>query len=167
MNVDEYNYILNGRVNLFDSHSTTAKILNNDPRLYNENDRNTISRVYSGTSVSETFFSKENINLIQEGIINTVFNRSNGIYEIGKQSDQELNIIMRSIYLQEGKNLNYDIKTQVRELNTQVIKWCVDEIIKNIKQYMEYKKSVSTLPMPMEHSLLLSQKGTKSLELKY
>jgi hypothetical protein len=167
MNVDEYNYILNGRVNLFDSHSTTAKILNNDPRLYNENDRNTISRVYSGTSVSETFFSKENINLIQEGIINTVFNRSNGVYEIGKQSDQELNIIMRSIYLQEGKNLNYDIKTQVRELNTQVIKWCVDEIIKNIKQYMEYKKSVSTLPMPMEHSLLLSQKGTKSLELKY
>lgn len=167
MDVDEYNYILNGRVNLFDSHSTTAKILNNDPRLYNENNLNTISRVYSGTCVSETFFSKENINLIQEGIINTVFNRSNGLYEIGKQSDQELNIIMRSIYLQEGKNLNYDIKTQVRELNTQVIKWCVDEIIKNIKQYMEYKKSVSTLPMPMEHSLLLSQKGTKSLELKY
>ncbi len=167
MDVDEYNYILNGRVNLFDSHSTTAKILNNDPRLYNENNLNTISRVYSGTCVSETFFSKENINLIQEGIINTVFNRSNGLYEISKQSDQELNIIMRSIYLQEGKNLNYDIKTQVRELNTQVIKWCVDEIIKNIKQYMEYKKSVSTLPMPMEHSLLLSQKGTKSLELKY
>jgi len=167
MNVDEYNYILNGRVNLFDSHSTTAKILNNDPRLYNENNINTISRVYSGTSVSETFFSKDNINLIQEGIINTVYNRSNGSYEIGKQSDQELNIIMRSIYLQEGKNLNYDIKTQVRQLNTQVIKWCVDEIIKNIKQYIEYKKSVSTLPMPMEHSLLLSQKGTKSLELKY
>lgn len=167
MNADEYNYILNGRVNLFDSHSKTAKIPNNHPGLYNENNLNTINRVYSGTCVSETFFSKENIDIIQEGIINTVYNRTNGLYDIGKQSDQELNIIMRSIYLQEGKNLNYDIKTQVRDLNTNVIKWCVEEIIKNVKQYMEYKKSVSTLPMPMEHSLLLSQKGTKSLELKY
>lgn len=167
MNVDEYNYILNGRINLFDSHATTAKIMNNHPALYNENNLNTISRVYSGTCVSETFFSKENINIIQEGIINSVFNKSKGLYNIGKQSDQELNIIMRSIYLQNGKNLNFDIKTQVRELNTLVISWCVEEIIKNIKQYMEYKKAVSTLPMPMEHSLLLSQKGTKSLELKY
>lgn len=167
MNADEYNYILNGRVNLFDSQSKTAKIYNNHPGLYNENNLNTINRVYTGTGVSETFFSKENIDIIQEGIINTVYNRSNGSYEIGKQSDQELNIIMRSIYLQEGKNLNYDIMTQVRELNTKVIKWCVDEVIKNIKQYIEYKRSVSTLPMPMEHSLLLSQKGTKTLELNY
>jgi len=167
MNPDEYNYILNGRVNLFDSHSKTAKIPNNHPALYNENNLNTINRVYSGTCVSETFFSKDNINLIQEGIINTIYNKSNGLYDIGKQSEQELNIIMRSIYLQEGKNLNYDIKQQVLKLNTSVINWCVNEIIKNIKQYMEYKKSVSTLPMPMEHSLLLSQKGTKTLELKY
>lgn len=167
MNNDEYNYILNGRINLFDSQSKTAKIQNNHPSLYNENNLNTINRVYSGNCVSETFFSADNINIIQQGIINTVYNRSNGLYDIGKQSEQELNIIMRSIYLQEGKNLNFDIKSQVLKLNTSVIDWCVTEIIKNIKQYNEYKRSVSTLPMPMEHSLLLSQKGTKTLELNY
>ena len=46
---------------------------------------------------------------------------------------------MRSMYLQYAKNLNYDIKEQVKELNTMVIRWCVDEIIKNVKQYIGYK----------------------------
>jgi hypothetical protein len=70
------------------------------------------------------------------------------------------------MYLQYAKNLNYDIKEQVKELNTMVIRWCVDEIIKNVKQYIGYKKSISTLPLPLEHSLLPSQKGTKTLEIK-
>jgi hypothetical protein len=73
---------------------------------------------------------------------------------------------MRSIYFQNSKNLNFDLMAQVKELNTLVIRWCVDEIIKNVKQYIEYKKSVSTLPLPLEHSQLPSQKGTKILEIK-
>ena len=73
---------------------------------------------------------------------------------------------MRSMYFQYGKNLNHNIIEQIKELNTLVIRWSVDEIIKNIKQYIEYKKSISTLPMPMERAVLPSQKGTKTLEIK-
>jgi len=91
---------------------------------------------------------------------------SEGEYKIGRQSEQELIIVMRSMYFQHSKNLNFNIKEQVKELNTLVIRWCVDEIIKNIRQYIGYKKSISTLPLPMEHSLLPSQKGTKTLEIK-
>jgi hypothetical protein len=167
MNNEEYNYILNGRVNLFDNKSKTYKIPNNHIGLYNPKNLETISRNYSGNCLSERFFSRENIDIIQQGIINSVYNRSNGEFNIGKQSEQELSIVMRSIYLEKGKNLNFNIKEQLKELNTYVIEWCVNEIITNIKQYVEYKKNVSTLRMPMENPLLASQKGLKTLELNY
>lgn len=159
-------YILNGRINLFDENAKSSKILNNNPQFYNEKNISSINRNISGNCVSEIYFSQDNMNIIQEGIYNSVYNTSEGQYKIGKQSEQELKIIMRSFYLQYAKNLNFDLKEQVKELNTMVIRWCVDEIIKNIKQYIEYKKSVSTLPLPLEHSQLPSQKGTKILEIK-
>lgn len=165
----DYKYILNGRVNLFENDRTTTgtyKISNDNVNLYTENTLNSISRMYAGNCVSEIFFSNENKNIIQQGIINSVHNISDGEYRIGRQSDQELIIVMRSIYFQHSKNLNFNLQEQVKELNTLVIRWCVDEIIKNIKQYIGYKKSISTLPLPLEHSLLPSQKGTKTLEIK-
>jgi hypothetical protein len=167
--MDYYKYILNGRVNLFDKDAKTAKtakIMNNDPYLYKENVANTVNRLYSGNCLSELYFSKENINIIQEGIINSVYNKSNGKYNISRQSDNELIIVMRSIYFQHGKNLNFNINEQIKELNTLVIQWCVDEIISNVKQYLEYKKTVSTLPLPLERAQLPSQKGSKTLEIK-
>ena len=169
MNYSENNdfNILNGRVNILDSTiDETSKIYNNEPQLYNEKNVNIINRNFSGNCISELFFSRENVEIIQKGIINSVFNKSNGEYIISNQSEQELKIIMRSMYFQYGKNLNYDIIEQIKELNTLVIRWSVDEIIKNIKQYIEYKKSISTLPMPMERAVLPSQKGTKTLEIK-
>lgn len=162
----DYRYILNGRINLFDDKASSSKIPNNHPQFYNEKNISTINRNIAGNCVSEIYFSQENLDIIQEGIIKSVYNNSQGQFKIGKQSEQELKIIMRSIYFQYAKNLNFDLKEQVRELNTMVIRWCVDEIIKNVKQHLEYKKSVSTLPLPLEHSQLPSQKGTKILEIK-
>ena len=159
-------YILNGRINLLDDNAKTSKIWNNNPLLYNEKISNIVNRNYSSTCLAETYFSKDNINIIQEGIINAVYNKSNGKYTIGKQSEDELMIVMRSIYFQYGKNLNFNINDQIKELNTLVIRWCVDEILSNIKQYIEFRKNVSTLPMPLEHAQLPSQKGTKTLEIK-
>jgi len=163
----DYNkYILNGRVNLFDNNQTSYKINNSSLNLYTEKTANTVNRLYSGNCLSEMYFSKENIDIIQQGIINSVYNKSNGEFSIGKQSEQELSIVMRSIYLQYSKNLNFNINEQILDLNTRVIRWCVDEIITNIKQYMDYRKNVSTMPMPLEHAQLPSQKGTKTLEIK-
>jgi len=164
--MEEYKYILNGRVNLFDNKSSSTKILNNNPNLYVPEYTIKAGKLATGNCVSELYFSQKNIQIIQEGIINSVFNKTEGKFYIGKQNEQELMIIMRSIYFQHSKNLNYDIISQVKELNTLVINWSVDEIIKNIKQYVGFKKSVSTLPLPLEHSQLPSQKGTKTLEVK-
>ena len=150
-------FILNGRVNLFDNNYNTSKLNNNI---------NIDNKYIKGNCVSDIYFSNENLEIVQYGIINSVYNKSNGSYTISRQSDNELIIIMRSIYFQYGKNLNFNINEQIKELNTLVINWSVDEIISNIKQYLDYRKNVSTLPVPLEHAQLPSQKGTKTLEIK-
>jgi hypothetical protein len=72
---------------------------------------------------------------------------------------------MRSIYFQYGKNLENNIVEQVLELNTKVIEWCVPEIISNITQSQKYISDISTMPVPLERSVLPSTKGTKTLDV--
>jgi hypothetical protein len=73
---------------------------------------------------------------------------------------------MRSIYLQYSKNLPTKVIEQVRELNKKVLDWSVKEVLSNLKQFQKYKKDVSTMPIPLERSPLITTKGTKTLELK-
>ena len=68
------------------------------------------------------------------------YRKSNGEYTIGRQSDVELKIIMRSIYLQNSKNLATDVAGQIRELNRLVANEAVPSIIVNIEQYLGYKQ---------------------------
>ena len=87
------------------------------------------------------------------------------LFNIGRQKDDELKIVMRSIYFQYSKNLPNNIKEQVLDLNTRVIDWCVPEIISNIKQTQRYIRDISTMPVPLERSVLPSGKGLKNLDV--
>ena len=115
--------------------------------------------------VSKVYFSMENIDILQTGIRNKILNDTNGQYSIGRQKDNELKIVMRSIYFQHAKNQSTNITQQVLELNTRVIEWCVPEIISNIKQSQRYIKDISTMPVPLERSVLPSRKGLKTLDV--
>jgi len=99
--------------------------------------------------------------LIQDEIIKQVFNQTR--YVITRQSDMNLQIIMRSIYLQYGKNLPCQIKEQVLELNKEVIKECLKIIIPNIQQTIGYRNDINKLPVTMDRSLNVSVKGSKTL----
>jgi hypothetical protein len=112
------------------------------------------------------FFSCNNIDVLQEGIRYKVYQLSNGKHVIGRQSDKDLKVVMRSIYLQYSKNLSTDILSQVRELNRQVLTWCTNEVFSNVQQYDKYVVDVSTLPMPMERSTIATTKGSRILERK-
>ena len=50
--------------------------------------------------LSDTFFSSQNIQLLQNSIRAGVYNMSNGKFTIGPQDCDTLKIIMRSIFLQ-------------------------------------------------------------------
>jgi hypothetical protein len=154
---------LNGRVNALTPVNNYNFIATAE--IPTENTANIISRNMNCTDVSSIFFSDNNVNLLQTGIYNKILNISAGKYNIGRQSDTDLKIIMRSIYFQYGKNAPNNIKEQVLELNTRVIDWCVPEILANIKQSDKYIMDISTLPIPLDRSILPTQKGLRTLEM--
>lgn len=127
---------------------------------------NSTTRTYKVNCLSSLYFSQMNIDILQEGLRLRVLNDTNGEFNIGKQNETELKIIMRSIYYQHGKNNMNDIINQTKILNGFVLDWASNEIITNIKQFVNYKNNIGTLPMPMDHGSLVSNKGTKTLELK-
>lgn len=118
-----------------------------------------ISNIVVPNSVSRTFFSNDNTEQLQKRIIDRVFETSN--HRIGKQSYEELQIIMKSIYLQYSKNLPTNIQEQVNELNNMVVDECVNRIVPNVLQYIGYLKDISS-PIPiMPRSQNVSNKGYK------
>lgn len=155
--------LINGRVNAYDNNLNYD--LKKAVNKATEHQTNIISRNLNCTGVSKIFFSEDNINLLQRGIRNKILNDTQGKYNIGRQKDEELKIVMRSIYYQHGKNQSTNINGQVLDLNTRVIEWCVPEIISNIKQSEKYIQDISTMPVPLERSVLPSKKGLKTLDV--
>ena len=107
------------------------------------NDR-LITNTLNSNPLSKVYFNPNNIATIQSAIINKVYQTSNGQYSIGRQNEQQLLIIMRSIYLQFGKNREYNIQEQVNELNNMVVEECVRIIIPNIQQQQGYIDDISS-----------------------
>lgn len=157
----------NGRIDLL-SELPTFNIPNFQTRQVNNNRyaKEAIAGQLSSNDVSSLFFSPKNIDALQEAIRYRVYVETQGKYTIGRQSDQELKIVMRSTYFQYGLNNNSDIVSQVRVLNSKVLDWVVPEVLSNVLQHAKYKMDASTLPMPMDRAPLMSSKGTKVLEIK-
>ena len=115
-------------------------------------------------ALSDAFFSRANVVLIQNGIRRYVFDRSQPKgYMIDDQSVDELKIIMRALYYQYAKNLPHDIPGQVDELNRRVIAWSGPHILSAVDHYVYYLKDIDTMPVPLAHPTLLSSAGSKSL----
>jgi hypothetical protein len=115
------------------------------------------------TELNQLYFSKANMNIIQNKIRYKVYLNTEKKHIIDNQSDVELEIVMRSVYLQNSPNLPNQIKEQIVYLNDLVTNWCVEKIIPEIYQYFGYLKEVSHMPVPIEHPVNISSKGTKNL----
>jgi hypothetical protein len=118
-----------------------------------------ISNIVQPNAVSRTFFSNDNVERIQRQIVDQVYKESQ--QQIGRQSYQELQVVMKSIYLQYGRNLPTNIEEQVQTLNKYVIDECVHIIVPNVLQYRKYIEDI-TSPVPvMPRSQNVSNKGYK------
>lgn len=118
------------------------------------------------SQVSQLFYSKKNIQALQEGIRYLVYDRSGGRHRIGEQSNDELIIIMKTMYLTHGKNQIYNVLEQVRELNKKVLDFAVPDIIQQLDMYDKYRHDQAFLPTPIDRSLNTSIKGERSLEMR-
>ncbi len=119
--------------------------------------------IQESSTLSHVFFSRQNLNLIQDMIRYNVYIKSNKKHVIDRQSDVNLEIIMRSIYLQHSPNLPNKIKEQIQYLNNLVTDYCVEQILPEVDQYLGYLSEIQYMPMPIELPRNLSSKGSRSL----
>jgi len=120
-----------------------------------------VKHIHSESKVASVFFSKQNVDIVQDGIRYAVFKKTKDV--IGQQSEPELQIVMRSIYLQYAKNLNDNIVSQVKDLNSKVLDYTVTHISNQLSNYKQYTKDISTMPVPLERSKNMSSVGTKNI----
>lgn len=116
------------------------------------------------------FMSPANIDSVHDGIRYQVYLRSNHRHVIDRQSDTEVVAIMRSVFLQHGRNTTCkdggaDI-AEVRRLNSIVIDYSVERILAEIDIYLTYRKDIQQLPTPMTRGEFASNKGTRSLVVR-
>jgi len=117
--------------------------------------------------LSKTFFGPENTKILQNAIRKEVYDRSKEKHwVIDEQSADELQIVMRSLFLQYAKNLEYDLPGQIQDLNALVINWCVPRIMSEIGMYQYYLEDISKMPIPLQHPVSQSSAGTKSLPFR-
>lgn len=141
---------------------STEKV-SNSPQLYNVSQ---ISGNMEENEVSDLFFSKKNLQALQNGIRYLVYKRSNEKHIIGEQSVTELILIMRSLYVRYGQNLMYNVVDQVRKLNERVLEFAVPKILAELEMYEMYLKDKASLPVPLDRGTNVSSKGEKVLEFK-
>jgi hypothetical protein len=127
--------------------------------------RNATEGLWDATPLSRVFFSRENIQIIQNGIRAGVYHRSNGQYVIGSQDCDSIQIIMRSVFLQYSANQPTNIPHQIEELNKIVFNYCIQQVYSEAQGYMKYVDDVSTLVVPIAHPVQASN-NDRQLELK-
>jgi hypothetical protein len=127
--------------------------------------RNPTEGLWDNTDLSKTFFSQQNIRIIQNGIRAGVYRKSNGQYVISDQDGDTLKIIMRSVFLQHAANQPTSVQQQVEQLNKIVWDYCIHQVYSEAIGYHKYLEDASTMYKPMDPPVM-SQNNDKQLELK-
>ncbi len=121
------NFASNGRVDILGPIGPQFQLSDKIPIKQCVSFRDALTGQWTDTLLSCTFFSKENIQILQNAIRKGVYDRSNGQYVIAPQNCNELKIIMRSIFLQHANNLPCDIKNQIITLNNLVTEFPIGQ----------------------------------------
>jgi hypothetical protein len=154
----------NGRVELMKSEDLTQYKLFSEPKKTKSDfNKMAIKNIHSENPLSEMYFCQSNVDILQDGIRYLVYQKTNKKHIIGKQSEHDLMIIMRSIYLQYAQNLPYNLVEQVKILNSKVLDYAVPTILREMNQFVNYKNDIGKLPIPLERSKNVSSAGSKVL----
>jgi len=158
-----YNQFKNGRVTLDSDNIKDMKMIDHSGERMNNFQVEALYGIQETSKLNQLFFSKKNMENIQNMIRYNVYLKSENKFIIDKQSDIELEIIMRAMYLQYSPNLPNQITEQIKYLNKLVCDWSVEQIIPEVQQYFGYMKEIEYMPMPIDLPLNLSSKGSRSL----
>jgi hypothetical protein len=156
----------NGRINIMSPDTKSLfKMYDKIPANQCVTLRNPTEGLWDDTILSKVFFSRENIQILQNGIRAGVFHISKKQYIIGEQDCDSLKVIMRSVFLQNAANLPTNITEQVENLNKMVLDFCIPQVYSEAQGYLKYIDDASTLVVPISHPVM-SNTSDKTLEFK-
>ena len=161
------NVNFNGRVNLIDQPNTDALF-----GLYDKNKsaqtsfRDALKGVKQDNKLSISFFSKQNIQIIQNGLRSGVHKMSQKQYVIGEQSYDNIKLIMQDAYYEHSLNHPTNIAAQIDVINHKIFEKYVPKLYGEYVGYINYRNDVSTIKEPMVYPKQSGDKDFKNLEYK-
>lgn len=160
------NRVNNGRVDIKTPNTSTLfQMYDKIPANQCVTFRNATEGLWTSSSLSQVFFSQQNIQIIQNGIRAGIYQMSNGQYIISPQDCDSLKIVMRSVFLQYSANLPNNITQQVAQLNKIVLDYCIQQVYSEAQGYMKYIDDASTLVVPISHPVMAND-NDRQLEFK-
>jgi hypothetical protein len=128
--------------------------------------RDLIGHQHSETPLNTIFFSEQNLDVIQKGIQEQVYLMSGNKFNIDRQSDDELKIIMRSYYLSFAQNNPQTIAKDLDSLNKRVIGYAAAKVYSEVDFHMFYLKDLQDFAPPIANPMNVHAYGTRTGELK-
>jgi hypothetical protein len=135
-------------------------VLGDDPR------RDLVGSMHKETPLNAVFFSLANIDGLQQAIHDQVYSMSGGQYDIGRQSEDDLRIVMRSYYLMFARNDASNVSGELEELNRRVIGYCAGKIYSEVDFHMFYRKDLEEFAPAIANPVNVKSYGTHRGELK-
>lgn len=154
---------INKPMNQFDIMKTPFVLFQSHTDDYYNMSQESVRGIQEETILSKVFFHPKNVALVQKQLIGEVFRRTDGSYLIEKQNEEDLQIIMRSIFLQHARHIPDNIPGQIQELNNLVVDDIVPNLVSEINGYFGYLERAFGPRQIMDRPENVSNAGLKTL----
>lgn len=110
-----------------------------------------IMRTHEANWLSRSYFSQKNVDNLQMALRRHIYELSGGKYDISRQSDEHLILIMHETYKHNSRFCKVNVPSkeitrQIAELNTIVLKRCVKRVMMEIEYHLHYLNLIENQP---------------------
>jgi hypothetical protein len=116
-------------------------------------------RLSTPSPLGNAYFSDFNRETLHSKITGII--ASNTGYNVGRQNDADLQSLMRVVYTDLVVDPMTDVKSQVENMNAEVIKRATETISTGVLQQLVYLRDIAENPVPLEIPTSTSTYGNK------
>jgi hypothetical protein len=133
----------------------------NDNTIYDTSKSCNLDTNNYAEMMQEAFFSAENMDIIQNTLIKTVFYRSGETVRINKIKQETLIQCMNHIWTNFCRFLPYDLKQQIEDLDDKVVEYLAPLLLKEYTFYKNYLRDSDRTNLPQLERPIMVTKGRK------
>ena len=148
----------NGRVNILDNNEDLIK---NRIKIFERVEvknkytdyRDALYNIQEETKLSLMYFSAKNIKYIQNTLKNEIFKRSNGMYKLLPQNEDDLKMIMRKFFILYAFYEKDNEVNELNRINSILLNYLIPRLMNDSESYYKYIIDQSTLVMPFDRGM--------------